>query len=89
MADPVASPHHLQDRPPPSISREPGGDSTPKAKLSFDIPGSLSILVHVQTMNSNPFAAPGEENGGADFLKKIQEDLKEGRSFQGKKKTHS
>jgi hypothetical protein len=78
MLDPVASPHHLQDKPPLSISWQPGGDSTPKAKLSFDIPGSLGIPVHAQTTNSNPFAAPSEENGGADFLKKIQEDLKEG-----------
>jgi hypothetical protein len=40
--------------------------------------GSLGTLAHAQATNSNLFAAPGEENGSADFLKKIQEDLKEG-----------
>jgi len=41
---------------------------------------------HAQAVNTNPFAALNEENGGFNFLKKIQEALKEGWSFQGKKK---
>jgi hypothetical protein len=36
--------------------------------------------------STNPFAALSEENGSSNFLKKLQEDLKEGWSFQGKKK---
>lgn len=36
--------------------------------------------------NSNSFAIAGEENHGADFFKKRHEDLKDGWSFQGKKK---
>jgi hypothetical protein len=42
--------------------------------------------VQTQAKSTNPFAALSEENRSSDFLKKFQEDLKEGWSFQGKKK---
>jgi hypothetical protein len=42
--------------------------------------------MQTQAKNTNPFMTLSEENGSSNFLKKLQEDLKEGWSFQGKKK---
>jgi len=86
MAEPSASPSHLQDRSRPADKRPPEGECTPKTKLSFGISGMPNSQAHISTANANPFATVGEGNHGTNILKKLHEDLKEGWYFQGRKK---
>lgn len=86
MAEPSASPSHLQDRSRPADKRPPEGECTPKTKLSFGISRMPNSQAHISATNVNPFAAVGKGNHGTNILKKLHEDLKEGWSFQGRKK---
>jgi hypothetical protein len=46
----------------------------------------LSVQADIKTASTNPFVDTKEEERKTDVLQKLQEDLKGGWSFQGKKK---
>jgi hypothetical protein len=61
------------------------GNSTP----DFGIQESTRSLGPGPAAQSNPFAILGNDNAGAASLMEAQEDLKEGWSFQGRKRLNS
>jgi hypothetical protein len=86
MAEPANSPGLSQDRLSSEDKRRLEGAFTPKAKLNFGIQELASPQAPNPASNTNPFAVLGEGNLGAETVKKILEDLKEGWSFQGRRK---
>jgi hypothetical protein len=86
MAKPSPSLNHIQDKLHVANKRPLEGDSTPKAKLSFEIPKLASSQAPNSGANADPFGVSGEGNLEPEVLKKLHEDLKEGWSFQGRRK---
>ncbi|CAM6000527.1 unnamed protein product [Sphagnum balticum] len=86
MVETANSPGLSQDRLSSEDKRRSEGAFTPKAKLNFGIQELASPQAPNPTSNANPFAVLGEGNPGAEAVKKIHEDLKEGWTFQGRKK---
>jgi hypothetical protein len=58
------------------------GNSTP----DFGIQETTGVLAPNPVTQSNPFVILGDNNAGAASLMEVQEDLKEGWSFQGHKR---
>jgi hypothetical protein len=61
-------------------------DALRNSPLNFRIQGTASAQVPSPAAKSNPFAIIGEDNAGAMTLMEMQEDMKEGWSFQGRKR---
>jgi hypothetical protein len=62
------------------------GCSTPKKKLTSDLPKGSDGKFQGKWANANQFETLNEEDEALGFLKKTSEALKEGYTFQGKKK---
>jgi hypothetical protein len=86
MAKHIASPPHLLKRTQQGISPLSNHESTPKARLNFGITSSAITPADGKIANDNPFAKTGEEAHRTDHLQKLNEDLKGGWTFQGRKK---
>jgi hypothetical protein len=61
-------------------------ESTPRARLNFGITGPAITSADRKTVSDNPFAETSEEAHITDHLQKLNEDLKGGWTFQGRKK---
>lgn len=60
--------------------------TTPKAKLNFDLSIGQDTIAQKQWIDTNPFVVLNEEDQSYDFFKKTQEYLRDGCTFQRKKK---
>jgi hypothetical protein len=85
MAEPPKSSSRSKSETQVKAERLLDGDTTPKIKLSFGIPG----LANPQALNleasANPFASPGEGNRRTELRNKLLEEAIEGWSFQGRR----
>jgi hypothetical protein len=61
-------------------------NSTPRTELNFRNQELASPQAPNPATKTNPFAVLGEDNSGVEALMKIHEDMKEGWSFQGRKR---
>jgi hypothetical protein len=90
MANPaVYPPPNLFARSLPSAiwqTKEGASGTTPKAKLVFNLEREQNPPTQTHQAGSNTFIIMGKENKTTNFFKKVQEDPKEGWSFQGRKK---
>jgi len=61
-------------------------NASPNSTPNFEIQELASSQAPSPTAKSNPFAILGEDIAGAATLMEMQEDMKEGWSFQGQKR---
>ncbi len=85
MAEHTASPPHLLKRTQQGTSPLSNHESTPRARLNFGITGPAITPADGKTESDNPFTT-GEEAHRTDCLQKLNEDLRGGWTFQGRKK---
>ncbi|CAN5974121.1 unnamed protein product [Sphagnum jensenii] len=86
MAEHIASSPYLLKRTQQGTSPLSNHESTPKARLNFGIIGPAITPVDGKTASDNPFAETSEEAHRTDCLQKLNEDLRGGWTFQGRKK---
>jgi len=86
MAEHTASPPHLLKRTQQGTSLLSNHESTPRTRLNFGITGPAITLTNGKTVSENPFTETGEEAHRTNRLQKLNEDLRGGWTFQGKKK---
>jgi hypothetical protein len=86
MAEHTTSPPHLLKKVQQGTSPLSNHESTPRARLNFGITGPAITSTDGKTAIDNPFAETGEEAHRTDRLQKLNEDLRGGWTFQGRKK---
>ncbi len=90
MKEPTELPTHLKSKAKSSEERLAEEIQKLKANLNstpnFRIQELASSQAPSPATKSNPFAILGEDNSGAEALMKMHEDIKEGRSFQERKR---
>jgi len=78
MAEPPKSTSRSKSEVRAEAERLPNGDTTPKIKLSFGIPGLASPQALALEASANSFASLGEGNRRAELRNKLLEDVVEG-----------